>query len=215
MANDDCLPQVQACAVRVTDLDSDGSPLVGDDTMYVSDALVSLEVTPVYVDGTEIEEKTACDRVAVNFVGDDSLKRLDIALVIATQDPYLVEKLGGGSVVTDAGINGYRFPGIGALSGDGVSIELWAKRVDDGVLHPDWPYAWHVLPLVKNLRHGVRTFSNGAQLPAFSGRAYMNSNWLDGPENDFPVATDDTPWIWFPTPTLPEASCGPLEVVAS
>lgn len=218
MANNDCLPQVHACVMRVTDLDSNGVPTPGADHIYTTDALTILTMTPVYVDGEEIEERNACGTVCVNYRGDDSFKRLDVEITICAQDPRLVSKLGGGTVLspTQSGdvTRGYSYPSIGAITGNGVSIEVWAKRIDDGDLHVDWPYAWWVLPKVKNLRHGVRTFNNGAQLPVFSGQAYENPNWFNGPTNDWPSASDRVAQ-WIPDRTLPTVVCGPTSLAAS
>ncbi len=214
MANNDCLPQVQACVIRVADLDVSGVPLPGSDNLYVSDALTTLQMTPVYTDADEIEEKNACGTVCVNYQGDPTLKRGDIELTICTADPYLQAKLGYGDVLTDTGIHGFAYPPIGVVTGNGVSIELWAKRIDDGELHDEWPYAWWVLPRVTRLKHGVRTFNNGAQLPVFSGQAYENPNWFDGPLNDWPVSSDRFAQ-WFPSQTIPVASCGAQALAAS
>lgn len=202
MANEDDLGQVQACAIRVTDLDPSGVPQPGASNIYTSEALTELTATPVYSDADEIEEKNACGAVCVNYTGDDSLKRLDVALTICTHDPWLNAMLSGGDVLTDGGINGFALPAIGPLRGNGVSIELWAKRVDDGDLHDEFPYAWWVLPKVKNLRYGAKTFNNGASLPQFTGRGYENANWYDGPLNDWPVSSDRA-LQWFPVASLP------------
>jgi hypothetical protein len=202
MPNTDDLPQVQACAIRVAVLDPNGVPSPGAGNLYTSEALTELSATPVYTDAQEIEDVNACGTTCVSYVGDDSFKRLDVALTVCTHDPFLNAMLSGGEVLTDDGINGFALPAIGPLRGNGVSIEVWAKRVDDGELHDEYPYAWWVLPRVKNLRYGVRTFNNGSSLPQFTGRAYENPNWYDGPMNDWPV-TSDRAMQWFPVASLP------------
>lgn len=213
MAEQDDRPQVQGCAIRVTDLDSNGVPTPGTGTMYVTSAFTELQVTPVYTDADEITEKNACGADCVDYTGDDSLRRADVQLTICTHDPYLEAKLSAGDVLTDAGAHGYAMPPIGPLTTNGVSIEVWAKRIDDGDLDIDYPYAWWVLPKVRNLRKGVRTFNNGSSLPVFTGRALQNPNWFDGPLNDWPVASDRI-LQWMPTTSLPTLS-GLADVAAS
>lgn len=214
MANNDCLPQVMACRLRVCKLDSNGVPSPGANKLYVTDAFASLTATPVYVDADEIEEKNGCGEVAINYKGDDSFKRLDVELQIHTHDPYLAEMLGLGTVLTSGGVNGYAVPPIGALTGNGVSVEVWAKRIDSGALHAEYPYAWWVLPKVQNLRHGTKTFNNGAHIQTFTGQAVENENWYDGPLNNWPVASDRA-LQWFPTASMPAVVCGPQTVTAS
>ena len=82
-----CLPQVQAVAMRVTALDASGVPQPGSDTMIVSNALSQMQVSPVYTDGDEIEEKGANGAVCVNYRSGDSLKRFDVTLTLCTPDP--------------------------------------------------------------------------------------------------------------------------------
>lgn len=214
MANDDCIPQVQACRIRVAKLESDGVPLPGADNVYVSDALTMLTATPVYQDGADITQEGACGTLCLDYQGDDTFRRLDGELTVCTHDPYLMKLLGGGQVLTDSGIHGYSLPALGGLTNDGISIELWAKRVDDGDLHPDWPYAWWVLPKAKHMRRGQSQFTNGPHLPTFTFKAYENVNWFDGPLNDWPVASDRV-LQWFPAQSLPTAACGSQTLAAS
>ena len=164
MADIDCRPQIQACAIRVARLDSNGVPSPGADNLYVSDALVSLGVSPVYTDGDEIEDKTACGAVGVNFRGDDSLKRADVSIQIITPDPYLSEMLSGGKVLDPGGgaAVGWAAPPIGTITGNGVSIEVWTRRIDDGDLDLNYPYGWWVYPKVRNLRIGDWSHENGS-----------------------------------------------------
>jgi hypothetical protein len=202
--------------MRVAILDSNGVPSPGSENLYVTNALATMDVTHVYTDGSEIEDKNACDEVLVNYRGDDSFKRADVALTILTTDPYLQAFLSAGAVLEgfDGDRVGYGAPFIGPVTTPGVSIELWSKRIDDGDLDADSPYAWWVYPKVKNLRLGNHQHANVTMRPAFSGQAYENPNWFDGPLNDWPAASDRV-WQWVPTDTLPDINCGPLELAAS
>lgn len=212
--NDDCLPQVQGCAIRVSALDSNGVPSPGANKLYVTDAFTELQLSPIYEDGDEITEKNACGAVAIDYKAAPSFKRADVSLTLITGDPYLHSMLSVGVVLTDSGLHGYAFPPVGSIEGNGVSIEVWAKRIDDGDVHADFPYAWWVLPKVKNLKLGQRTFNNGSILPVFTGEALENENWYDGPLNDWPVASDRVAQ-WFPTATKPASQCGPQTLAAS
>ena len=216
MAND-CLAQVQACRMRVSRLEPNGVPDPGANNLYVSTALITATLTPVYADGDEVEQKNACGDVCVNFKGSDSFKRIDFSLQLCTPDPELTELLAGGSVLTSGAAVGWAFPATGSdPTPNGVSIELWAKRItSDGSLAGTNPYAWWVLPRV-HLRVDAATFENGPHLPTFSGRAVENSNWFNGPLNDWPLpAASARVAQWIPTAILPGAQCGYQTIVAS
>lgn len=214
MAEQPCLPQVQACAIRVALLDTNGVPLPGDENLYVSSALTQLQFSPVYKDATEIEEENACGTVCVNYLPPPSFKRGDVTVGLCTPDPFLGALLSGGDILEVADRIGFAAPPIGVVTGNGVSIELWAKRIDDGDLDADSPYAWWAYPKIKNLRLTAHTHQNGALLPQYQGQAYENPNWFDGPLNDWP-ATSDRVYQWVPTDTIPEAFCGFQELLAS
>lgn len=202
MPNIDDLPQVAACAIRVAVLDPSGVPNPGANQLYTSSALTELQVTPVYEDGDEITQKNACGTVCVDYKGDDSFRRADVSITVCTHDPYLMAMLGSGDVIDAGAVDGFAFPAIGVLNASPVSIEVWAKRIDDGDLHAEYPYAWWVLPKVRSLRLGQKTFNNGASLPVFTGQALENPNWYDGPLNDWP-ATSDRVAQWVPVAALP------------
>jgi hypothetical protein len=201
------LPQLAACRMRITNLDADGSPTVGSGNLYVTDAMVSVAFSHVYEDGDEIAEKNACGAVALNYKGDDSLKWGTITIQLAAPDPYLQAILSNGSVLTDPPLVGFASPDIGTLSTAGISIEVWTKRILNGVLDPDAPYAWWVYPLVRNLRPGDHTHENAGLKPTYSGQAFENANWGDGPINDFPVASTQM-YQWIEATTLPALSAG-------
>lgn len=215
MAETDCRGIVNACRIRVARLDTNGVPLPGANNLYVSDALVSLAFTAVYTDGDEIEEKDACGIARVNFRSADTFKRGDVEITLVTPDPYLSEMLSGGDVLTSGALpKGFAAPPLGPVVGNGVSVELWAIRVDDGAEDADYPYAHFAYPRIKNLRIGDHSHEQGALKPVFSGQAYENINWYDGPAGDWP-ATSDRVYQWIATNTLPDASCDYLTLAAS
>lgn len=213
MANT-CLPQVQACALRVTRLDANGVPTPGADNMYVSDALTSLAFAWEVEEGTSIREKNACDAVVVDYQGPDELVRGNMTITLLTPDPELSEILSGGSVLTAAAAVGYAAPPIGIMSASPVSIEVWAKRIRDGKLDTTHPYAWWAYPWVQDLRPGDHEHTNANLGASFMGKAFENENWFDGPLNDWPAASDRV-YQWLPTTTLPTVQCGYAAVAAS
>lgn len=207
MAND-CRPQIQACAMRVARLYSTGVPAVGSQNHYVTDALVSLKWSTEIEDGEEIQVKNACGSLIVNSKDCDRLKWVNIELSLATPDPELSEILVGGTRLVDAGAIGYAFPALNlATCPNGVSIELWAKRVTaGGGLDATNPYAWWAIPRVY-LNWNDATFENGAFQPTIQGFAVENENWSNGPLNDWPVASTRV-MQWIPDNGIPTPSCG-------
>jgi len=189
MAND-AKPQVQAFRTRITKLDANGVPTPGPETVYVTGALTTLTTNPVYVDGDEFEEKNGGGEICVSYKGPDTFKRIDWELTICTPDPYLLEMVSGGKVLDDGDAVGFAYPALGPMTPTPISIEVWTKRVDDGVLDPNLPYAWWVLPWSDSMRLGSKTFGNNAILPTISGRAFENQNWFDGPTNNWPTTSD-------------------------
>jgi hypothetical protein len=209
-----CLPQLFACAMRVTQLDANGLMLVGANNMYTSAAFTQNQVTPVYEDGDEFKQKNACGTIAYDVKAPPSYVRTDLQITLTTPDPQLMQLLGGGpviNIVADGRVGGSA-PSIGPVNQanqNGVSIEFWAKMYRNNSLAADWPYAWWVFPKVTNLKIGQFNQENGPNLPVISGEAYENTNWYNGPLNDWPVANTPTQsWQWIPSRTIPTPTCG-------
>ncbi len=213
---DDCLGQIQACAIRVAKLEpASGVPLPGAGNLIVSDALTEMTYETTYEDGTDIFERNACGNACMDYRGPDIKRRLQISLTLCTHDPYLMAFLSGGDTIdNDEGGTGFAAPPTGAIERQPISIELWAKRIKDGDLDIDGPYAWWVFPKVMNLREGQSKFANELKKPMFTGQGYENVNWYDGPLNDWPATSDRThqflPWATIPTPV-----CGTQALPAS
>jgi hypothetical protein len=203
--------------MRVAKLDASGVPLPGAENLYVTDAMSKVTLKPVYEDGAEITEKNACGAVIVNYKSPKSFKRADIEIELLTPDPFLHELLSTGGLAFSSlgGLGtGYQYPPIGEMVSDGVSIELWAKRISNGALDVQAPYAWWAIPKVLNLSLGDREFAESAQKSPFTGECYENVAWYDGPLNDWPDDSDRVAQ-WIPWDTLPDAECGFQALVAS
>lgn len=218
MAND-CLPQVQACMLRVTQLDGSGVPAPGASNMYVTDSLISLAHSPQYEEGTEIKVINGCGAVCVGYKAPPSFLRDDITLTLCTPDPQLLQLLTGGVVLTSGARVGGGAPPIGVTPAsvqNGVSIELWAKRIRSGVVDATNPYAWWVFPKVTNLKYAGFTQENGVHQPQITGEAYENTRWYNGPDNQWPTAVaTDRVWQWLPWNTIPTSACGYAAVAAT
>lgn len=215
MAEQPTLPQVHGVRMRIASLDSNGVPTPGADNLYVSDAFTRVGITPVYTDGNEIEERNASSAICVNYRANDSFKRADIEIALCSPDPYLASLLSGGVTLTDGARVGWAPPSVGEIpQTTSISVEVWSRRIDDGEIDADSPYGWWVYPRVRNLRIGGYSHEDGALLPVFTGQAYENPNWFDGPLNDWPVASTKV-FQYMPSATLPAVSANGLETIAA
>lgn len=205
MAADDCIPQLQACRVRVADLGPTGAPA---GATYVSDAFVLITVTPVYKDGQEVSVDNACGVNAIDYKSEDSLTRADIEIDFITPDPDLMAILIANSVaVTVGGAVGWQMAPVGPITGNGISIEWWCKRINAGALSQVHPYAHWAAPIARSMRLGAKEFGNTEQHSKVSGQLNENDNWGDGPGNDY-NSDSSALFQWIPVDTLPETTCG-------
>lgn len=182
---------VQAYRMRLTKLDTNGVPTPGAGKMYVTSSLIEITATPVYKEATEIEQDNGEGVLCVNYKGKRTLKRLDGKIMVCTPDPYLMDFLAGCSVIDPGtGPLGFQYPAIGESDPSPISIEVWSKRVDDGVLDANYPAWWHVWPRVINMTIGENKVGNNAIVPTLMFEAYENANWYDGPLNNWVGASD-------------------------
>lgn len=214
MAND-CLAQVQVCALRVGRLSSTGAPSLGASNMYVTDNLISIAITPEVEEGDEFLQKNGCGSICINYRSHDQIKRLGVELSLCTPDPELSEILSGGTRLTNGAAVGWAIEALANQTApNGVSLEFWTRRIDDsGAPDATYPYAWWTMPRVY-LKPGGRTFENGPLISEFTGFAIENAVWGNGPNNDWPVASIRS-IQWIPTATIPTATCGYQTTIAS
>lgn len=210
------LPQIHADAMRIALLDTNGVPLPGVSGIYVTHALTKITVKPQYTDGDAIRDKTGSGAYCLNFEEDPNFDGLEVDIEICDPDPYAHSMLAGGTILTDVSpdVPGYAFPKMGQVKGAGVSVEFWNKRIDDDDLAEDFPYAWWVLPKLKRAKIGDKTFEKARLANVFTGKAIENTNWFDGPLNNWPAASDRV-LQWLPASELPTATPVPITLPAS
>lgn len=219
MPSTDPLPQVQIVRMRVTKLDADGVPSPGAGNMYVTDKMIKVGWSPVYKDGNEIEVTNGAGTLCTNYRSPDSLKRADVSIELCVPDPELVAMLTSGATISatpTARPYGWAMPAIGEITGNGVSIEWWTRRIDNGVQDATYPWAWWVMPRVKNLRHADKTHEDGAQPTVITGQGYENANWYNGPANNWGAASSKVvQWLPSRDSELPAAVVGAQTLSAS
>lgn len=218
-----CAASVHLCGVRVARLDDSGVPDPGATNLYTTDKMVDLSLSPETVAGDEIEVTNGCGDVVVDFADEDREKWWNLNATMATPDFELLELLTGGILHTLAadGNVGFGVRSLRTASGHAdVSIELWTKRVIDGILATDGkPYWRWVMPRVNNVRlDGDLNFQQDNLPVSVMGEARENANWFDGPLNDFATLSDvsaDRAWQYVMDSDIPDTQCGYLNLAAS
>lgn len=220
MAGNDCAASVQLCRLRVARLDASGVPQPGADDLYVTDAMIRLNVTPEVSEGEDLELKNGCGALKVNYQEPGTYKDLGIELELAIPDPELIELIAGATLLTLGGDTvGSMFPALRTpFNENGVSLEAWSKAIIDGQLATTKPYWRNVLPKVHQWRIGARQLDNGILATVLSGRGVENDNWYDGPANDWYTLADEDltgPLAQVRDAGIPDAVCGYQTLPAS
>lgn len=195
-----------ALGMRFTRLNANGSPMVGPENAYQTDALVQMQFGLEYEEGEEIIQRNGSGRICLTYKAPDSLKRATITgLQFCTPDPNVLEFLIGGEIIEDAEGNqiGYRAPEVGSEPmPNGVSVELWTRAIIEGSYAG---YFWWVFPRTFLRPSGDWTASGSdALIPEFEGFGTQNANWGDGPTNDWVYASDRV-WQYIQTDEFPIA----------
>lgn len=190
---------VRGVAIRVTRLNSDGSPAVGTDCdSYLTGGFINFKFTPEYSTGDEVEIKNAAGEVCVYYKLPDTLKDVTVGLELCDPDPILTALLVGGEILTTTASGDACTP-PGAEAGEtlavgyaaektgveanpyGVAIEVWAQAVTNGKSAPGCPFWHYLIPYVKFRLDGDRVVENGNLATVFAGTGGGNAAFLSGP----------------------------------
>jgi hypothetical protein len=83
---------------------------------------------------------------------------------------------------------GYQMPAPGSTAApNGVSIEIWQKRIINGFPDGTYPYWRTVYPRAANLHIMPRDHTNANLQTVIEGDLFRNPNWGSGPFGDWPL----------------------------
>lgn len=209
MAGNTCAASIQGCAMRVARLAADGSTPAGASNMYVTDQMVTLVAERETEAGEEIVVKNACGSNVVDVRDPDRTRRLNLTLGLAIPDPELLELMAGAVLSTTTGTSdGFGYPLLNTIPNqDGVSIEVFSKAIINGSLAATSPYWRWVLPKTYGWVFGSRTWANAAMTETLTGFGIQNSNFGNGPTNDW-TGPADRVLAAKRAAALPAVACG-------
>jgi hypothetical protein len=179
------------CAMRVTRLDSTTGCVTGStDNSFVTEELISLQLTPVVEAGADTTLTGGCDCVIASYRGVDKLKRFEFTITDPKLSPALYELLLGGGLILDGAFPvGTTWPGELACGDaqDAVSLEFWVKHWNGSSQDTTYPWIHHVYPQTY-WQIGQQQFQNDFAQPTLTGFSRDNDCWGDGPYGDGPEA---------------------------
>lgn len=179
-----CFTPFKVPAVRVTELDSCGAPLVSACSSVATDGIITIEQTAEYEDRVEFFVKNADGKFCVQRTDPPLLKWLNMTYTFCNVDPELVTLMTKQSLImSDADVPG----AIGnAWETDDASLvnfalEAWTRvgaqpDCEDGELFGYALFPWHVEGTM-----GDVTYENGAANFVVTARTNVGSAWGVGP----------------------------------
>lgn len=222
-----CFASLQACALRVAKLDASGAPLTGAGNGYVSDALISVQVSVDVQAGDEFIQKNGCGSIAEYFKDCDHVKRVTFTMNLCQLDAQLISMLTAGSLFSSGGnAIGFQYPGVSDACPNGVCFEVWTKAWDGtqqaipAFTSPDAAY-WHFVFPKTTWTLGNIQMDNSIMVVPVTGQGLENSVIsADGPFNDWPSAVASAGGVTkvggvFLDDTIPTAACSTIAVTSS
>lgn len=189
-----------ALGMRLCKLDADGTPTVGTTSAYVTNALIKVSIGLEYDDPDAVSQNNGSGAICLYYQAPSTVKQGTIKdLTICTPDPNVFSFVMGGTVYEGTGSPapdlGYQAPAVGSVPNPhGLSLEFWTNALGNGTISANLPYFHWILPRVQlKLSSEFTAEESNPLTPVFEGTAAENSNWGDGPANDF---TRDASRVW-------------------
>jgi hypothetical protein len=216
-----CLTPVDVCALRVTSLDDNGTPLVGASSAVVRN-LVQIQKSTVISTGQSFEQRDGCGNICASRTGQDKITGVTLELQLCQYDFALAAILTEGTLVTgdvftSNGPIGLDLPSSTAPNSNGVVVEAWSPAMDgseQAVSQLGDPVYFHYVWPKVTWVPGQTTLAEGVILTTFTGKGSENSQVFDGPFDDFPTQPQGAEYVFFDT-SIPDITCGYETVIAS
>ena len=191
-----CFTVVRGKRLRVTRLDECGNPPAGstEDALVVTKGFVTVELSAVVAEGTDIEQMNADGDLCVSDRSRDQFRRWDLSIELCEVDPSILSMLTNVVLEEDweGNVVGVRQPE--GASVDTFGLELWTGVPGTDCL-PGEPttYGYLLLPTVVPGSLGDITVENGATTFSVSGHTKGSSGWGVGPYDVVPTDAENTP----------------------
>lgn len=216
-----CLTGIGVCALRVTTLDDNGTPLVGSTSSVVRN-LIQIQKSTTVSAGTSFEQRDGCGNICASKKTQDKITGVSLEIQLCQTDAALEAILTEGTLITGnlfttAGPIGLDLPPSTAPNSNGVCVEAW-QPVYDGAEQAvsalgDLVYKHWVWPKVTFVP-GQATLIEGVTVTPFTGTGVENSQIFDGPFDDFPTTPQGAEY-WFYDDAIPDVTCDYETVIAS
>lgn len=207
-----CDASIHLCRVRVTRLDTLGSPTPGPNNVYVSDNPIMLSVRPQVVAGVDRDLVGGCDCIINSYRGPDKLKRYELELTMGRLEWALIEMLTGADAITlGAGgtIGGVWWPSqitCGSAEQPNVALEAWSDAWEDDHQESAPIQYYHWLWPSTRWQIADHTLQNDFLTPVLTGFTRSNVNWGMGIYGDQPESAGPLGGVWQ-TDRIPTAAC--------
>lgn len=158
---DKCVSAIKACRIRITRLDSCGSPVVGAKSVITSAGFISVGAAADIEAGQEFLQKNACGELCINEKDCDILKRYNLTMAMCQIDPTLVEMTTSQRLLL-SGTDAIGFAlGSDIQCDEGWSLELWQKLTGQDCAGGAQEWLYWAFPWVSHGAVGDLTFEDG------------------------------------------------------
>jgi hypothetical protein len=195
-----CLSLVKGRRIRVTDLDSCGRPVYGDDSQVVSKGFISVAFTANTTESDEINVTNAAGEVCVFEASVTSLTGYGVEIAFCEVDPELFALVTGQPVVLGADgttVIGFDVDTKVSLDNSNFSLELWAGSPTGDACSTEGAqgsYGYLLLPYLTGGILGDFTVENGAVTFTLTGANTKEGNsWGVGPYDDIMLDSGGAP----------------------
>lgn len=219
-----CFSVVRGKRLRITRLDECGNPPEDEtpNSLVVTKGFISVGLSAVSADGTDISQMNADGDLCVNDRSRDQFRRWDLDIELCDVDPALLSMLTNVTVEEDwdGNVVGIRQPEGSTV--DSFALELWTGVPGEDCLPgQDATYGYLLLPFVIGGSLGDVTVENGNTTFSVSAFTKGGGGWGVGPFDvvaedalntpgrlDLPIAAGEHMVLRTTTVAPPDPECG-------
>jgi len=180
-----CFSLIRGRAIRVTRLDGCGNPVLGPDSVVVSDGFITVGLTANNDEGTEISVQNAAGKTCIQDTPAPKFVNYSIQVEFCGVDPDLVSLMTGQPKVLDGDENAVGFRVNSGIDADdsGFAMEMWSN-VPATACEPGQTaaFGYFLVPFLKGGTLGDFTIGNDAVNFTLAGANSKDGNhWGVGP----------------------------------